>query len=356
MKNIEFMALFLLVSMNVQSLMAAELKVDFELSPESASKQSTKVNVSSIDVNFEDPSGDVRVYKPKSETELLADGEISLENLPAGYLSNPIKIRLPTQRKKSLSIVMVGLKVNDTPRRITEIYGTNINKPGLSTDDLFKLYQETRYLSIRRLDDIKGPPGRGMYNKDVQIFFKFLEVAREIGRMNFVRVDASADRVKEYLREQNGIPEGQEIIVKALGQNGVKNVDLLLEEIDFVDADQLNSVWEYLKDAEPILNPRKCQLIRSFVSKVESFDERMVNMWSNKENYKFLSLGYTAFEPCSKILGADVAKSNSETSIKELKLIDDMVSKVVEKSYASESIKSSAFEVKQVIAPMYNKF
>lgn len=331
---------------------AAEIKIESGLLPEAATIPTPKVKVTSESFIFSPAIDGISPYTPKNEYDLMGEGKVEFETIPSGYVAEPISFRLPTQRKKQFSIALLGLKVNDSVKRIREIYATDITKSGgLSTEDLFQLYQESGNMSMVRLNCVKTPGCRELYNDDVRIFFKFLEITRELGRTNFVKVGNTARNVQIYLREQNGIQEGQEVIKKALGIRGVENVKLLVKEIDFVDADQLSLVWDYLTSGSPTLNPKQCKFITSFVSSVDKFDERKVAMWGESQNYKFVTLGYKALQPCSEILRNDAVNNNSQSSTEELTKINQMATDVINKLYASEKIKNSAESIKLIVKP-----
>lgn len=356
MNRISLAIAIFLLSIKCQSIDAAQLNVESVISPKSKLENPIKIKVSSDDVVFSEPSGNSRTYRSKDEDELFGDGTIEFDtSLPQGYIaSDPILIRLPVQRPLPILVVLTGMKISDTNTRAREIYSINVGKgSNLSTEELFKLYQEAGYMSIRRLDDIEAPrpPERVLFNYDAQIFFKFLEISRELGRRNFMKISPSAERVKEYLSNQLHVEASQQTLKDGLRGN-YANIKTLIDEIDFVDADQLSQVWNYLLADAPSLSVRKCKLMRVFVTKVQSFDDRKVEQWGESDNYKFLNIAYDGLKGCPAILRDDIAKNGSKSSVEELQKIEKIVNEIPEKPYATDIIKQSADTIKSYMSTM----
>jgi len=329
-----FLGLFsLLAYLDAQ---AWELRLNSALQPHSPAVQAPKIKIETEGAQLEPKGNSIWDYAPKELSSLLGTTIVSIDDSPADYKSKELKVRLPLGRSRPLQILLYGVRVQDSPKRVREIFATNVADPGFRSEDLFRLYQELTFLSIGRLEELQQSK-RPFYVYDAQMFFKYLEVARELGRQKFIGVSDSVTQVQSYLREQNGHEDGRAVITKALGSNGTETMSLLLREIDFVDADQLSQVWDYLKTTPPSFTAEACTIYGAFVKTFENYDEKLVDEWNSTKNYKTVTLAYEALSLCAERVKT-AAVSNYESAFNEAAYLQQVAAEASKKVYATDRI------------------
>ncbi|HDS1705362.1 hypothetical protein [Pseudomonas putida] len=341
-----FFASTLLCTCTFVEVQAWELRLSSALLPKRSDTQMPKLQVVPVDIELEAKGDRVWGYTPKDSSNLLGTTSVAFESSPSGYHSEQLKVRLPLGRTRPLQIMLYGVQVQDSNQRVREIFATNVTTLELRTEDLFRLYQEAAFLSMRRLNDIQQGK-RPLYVYDVQIFFKYLEIARELGRYNFIGISDGVVQVQSFLREQNNRDAGRTVITKALGPSGPTTMGTLLDEIDFVDADQLSQVWDYLKSTPPSFTPQACAIYESFVKTFENYDERLVKQWNATKNYKTVTLAYEALATCAARLKS-TAVSNVGSVTDEAVRLQQLATDVSKKAYATDRIMKAAFNIESV--------
>jgi hypothetical protein len=331
-----------------------ELQVNVALVPEPDDGKVPKVQVLSDDSKLESKGANIWSYEPKNPNKLLGSSEIAFD-LPSGkYRSENLKVRLPVERTRPLQIMLYGLEVEDTVQRVREIFGINVASQQMRSDELFRLYQEASFLAMRRLNEIHQSR-RPVYVYDVQIFFKYLEIARELGRSKFIAISDNVLQVQSYLREQMGLPTGQQAIIKALGDKGPKNVEILINDIDFVDAEQLRQVWKSLTTTPPSFTPEACVRYGAFASTLEDFDEALVKRWDSDPAYKLATLVYDALQTCASRAEASAAHDR-KAAAEEVARYGELARGVAQKSFATHEIKQSANAINKITRRLGIKF
>ncbi|CAM5783820.1 hypothetical protein [Rhizobacter fulvus] len=318
---------------------AQELRVSATLVPSKEGVQVPKVQVASEDSKLEAKGASVWAYAPKTSGKLIGTSSVAFEQPPPDYSSERLRIRLPWGRTQPIQVALFGLQIQDTNQRVREIFGINVASDQMRSEELFRLYQETSVLSLRRLNTIRQEK-RPLYVFDVQIFFKYLEIARELGRNKFLAVSDNVLQVQTYLREQIGIEAGRSAMVKALGPKGPKMVETLLKEIDFVDAEQLRQIWQTLATAPPSFTLEACGRYREFVKTLEDFDELLVKRWNATDDYRMATLALEALHTCASRAEA-AASADPKAAAAEVGEISKVANEVSIKAFSNVRIQSS---------------
>lgn len=347
-------AVLVLCTLGAVGAHAWELRVTAALLPSRTDVQLPKLQVQSDDGKLEPKGERIWAYEPKDSVKLLGTSLVAFENSPGDYHSQQLKVRMPLGRKRPLQIVLYGLQVQNTNQRVREIFAINVTAPQMRGEDLFRLYQEAAALSKRRLKSVMQGE-RPFYVYDAQIFFKYLEIARELGRKKFIAVSDDALQVQSYLRERNDQEEGRGAIIKALGPKGPATMNTLLDEIDFADAEHLRQVWEYLKTEPPSFTTEACANYEAFVKTFEEYDEMLVNRWNTETNYNTVTLAYEALGTCATRVKANAA-IDPEAVAEEAARLQHLASEVTKKAYASERIRKSALDIEAVTQPIGIQF
>ncbi|UUZ77411.1 hypothetical protein LP414_09400 [Polaromonas sp. P1(28)-13] len=344
--TIRFISLFTASILSLGAFVQAqEIRISGAFSPMRTDGKQPKIRVLSEDGNLRPNGQGSWVYEPKDATKLIGSSSVAFEQSPPEYMSEQLMIRLPSGRSQPLYVALYGVQIQDTNQRIREIFALNIKGKQMRTEDLFRLYQEAAFLSIRRLNAIQQEK-RELYVYDVQIFFKYLEIARELGRSKFVAVSENVLRVATYLREQKEIEEGKSAIVKGFGIKGPEMVDTLLTEIDFVDAEQLRLVWQSLTTTPPSFTQKSCEKYKAFAKTLEGYDDLLVKRWDDTKDFKMATLVAEALATCASAAEADAASFPvaAKVAVGELSIAAEAISKKVD----GVRIQKSTSEISQI--------
>jgi hypothetical protein len=326
--------------------------VNSVLQPRNSEGQTPKPNVSPESIKLEPVKDRVWDYVPQNPITLLGNTVVRLASLPNGYSSEELLVRLPLGRNKPLEVSIYGVKPKNNAQRVVEIYSTKVTGGDLSSDDLFRLYQELAVLSKQRLDEIQSMP-RGIYSLDAKVFFKFLEVARELGRGNFIGISESVGQVQDYLRDQNNSEEGRSAITEGLGSNGTTMVGQLIQQIDFVEVDQLILVWDYLKTTPPSFSDESCAIYFAFVKTFNDIDDRVVERLNNTPGYKVVTLAYEATSTCATVAKEKAQRSNTP-AIGVGVAFDELVKEAANKPFTGARIKKAISNIEGSSSFMQN--
>jgi len=253
--------------------------------------------VKSLDLKLQEVDTGRWSYTLVNRQRVFGAAELALDTTPASYYCEPVRVRVPYASVSPVRVTLHAVQVRDTNDRVREIFATKIGPGGeVRIQALFQLYQEAGYIAKRRLAAIEG--GRKFYVYDAQVMFKYLEIARELGRKaNLVPSDGVL-RVRDFLRTQAELQEGASVLKKAIPR-GVADVTALVNDIDFVEAEQLRQVWQGIAAMQPKYSDVACERYRAFLETVlEEFDAGLVAQWNEHKDYKTVEFPTKALEGC----------------------------------------------------------
>lgn len=328
---------------------AQELHVTGVFSPIKAGSI-PKPQATSDDAKLEFKTDGRWTYKIRSDKKLLGSSLIGFEQTPNEYRSENLRLKLPAHLDKPLKVSLYAVQIQDSNSRVREIYATDIAGGEMRSDELFRIYQEAAYLSLRRLQDIKQQP-RPFYVYDVQLFYKYLEVARELGRKEFLSPSEGVLEIRKYFREQLNQESGKNAIRKALGgESGLVKVRQITKEIDFIDADHLLIVWNSLVSTPPDFSEKSCKNYEAFVSTIDDYDKRLVDRWNNDVKYRLQPLGLEAVRNCFK--NNLQSPDNPEELARSAKNIGKITQKIIARPSGNREVGNLARSIDKIIAPM----
>lgn len=310
-----FAAIALACSLSCNAEPLRELQVHGALSP---SKQaSLNLQASSADLTLTSVSQGRWSYTFVNPRRVVAVAVVGLDGAPSPYTADPLRIRLPYASDGPLVISVIGVDVKDTPERVRQIFATPVGGDAASRlQDMFGFYQETAALARNRLAEINA--GRPFYVYDAQVFFKYLEVARELGRQaNVVLSDGVLD-VKRYVRAQLEMSSGRAVIERAIPR-GAGDVKTLLVELDFVDAEQMRKVWRWITTKTPAGSAERCFLYAAFLETIasEQFDQGLVSAWEANKGYGLVKLATDASNECASKLTPEALTADQVDRVRE---------------------------------------
>lgn len=323
-----------------------ELRVIGALAPTKIGVSLPKLQAHSDDAKLEAKGEGTWTYRLTTD-KLLGTTTVGFDSLPADYHTVSLSVRMPARREKSLKVSLYAVKVQDTVRRVAEIYGTDITNGQLRSDELFRLYQEAAYLSSRRLDTIRQEP-RPFYAYDAKIFFKYLEIARELGRGGFIVMSESVQKVQGYLREQLGQDEGKSAITKGLGRNGISSTQQIVDEIDLVDAEQLRQVWQSVASVPPKFTQDACDGYFAFLKTLDDFDDRLVAKWNKIPSYNMATLAVEAVSTCATKL-AENSRKDSVTTFARAEELENIAKLLGSKEYAVGNFGAATKQIERTV-------
>lgn len=280
---------------------AQQLAVRASLDPERAGAQLPAVVPVSTDLKLHDAGNGHWSYEMNNPGRVLGVATLAMNNPPAPYQSLPLEIRMPFRSSEPAIVAVYGVVLRNTNARVREIFATPIGGPGGEQRHMeyFRLYQEAALMAEARLAPLRtGTGNMGVFN--AQLFFKYLQLARQLGRVNNLVPSSGVAQVRTYMRTQLALPAGQKAIKAALGETGLATFATLLDEIDFIEAEQLRKVWAYITTAYAPHSPQACALYRAFVdtSVSREFDQGLVARWNLDENYNVVSLATEGVKVC----------------------------------------------------------
>jgi hypothetical protein len=299
--------------------------------------------VRSSDLRLEEVDTGRWSYTLVNRQRVFGAVQLALDTTPASYYCEPVQVRVPYASAGPVRVTLHAVQVRDTNDRVREIFATKIGAGGeVRIQALFQLYQEAGYIAKRRLEAIEG--GRKFFVYDAQVMFKYLEIARELGRKaNLVPSDGVL-RVRNFLRTQAGMKEGAAVLKKAIPR-GVADVTALVDDIDFVEAEQLRQVWRGIGAMQPKYSDVACERYRAFLATVlEEFDQGLVERWNNHKDYRTVEFPTRALEGCATNLATgpetEASRVRAEETAGVLKAVSER-SIVKEGSGLSNTIERS---------------
>lgn len=284
----------------VMTAFGQELQATAQLHPTRATVKTPSIQATSDDAKLIPKPNNLWLVELTDQKKALSKASIAFAaQPPSEYKTQIVQVRVPYISEGPVKVVLFAVNVDDSTKRVREIFGTNIADTNLSTRELFRLYQEAAYISQRRLADIQDPGKDRAFNLfDAQIFFKYLEVARELGRRVNLVMSSEVQGVQTYLREQSGLEEGQKVLNKAVPR-GKEDVLALANDIDFVDAEHLRRLWQTLERQPEAYSGKACDGYRAFLTTVTyDFDDALVKRWSEHKDYTMVKLATDRFKVC----------------------------------------------------------
>lgn len=252
-------------------------------------------------------------YTLLNRQRVFGAAQLALDATPLMYHSEPVQVRVPYASTSPLRVTLHAVQVRDTNDRVREIYATKIGPGGeVRIQALFQLYQEAGFIAQRRLSAIEG--GRKFYVYDAQVMFKYLEIARELGRKANLVPSEGVLRVRDFLATQAELEEGKRVLTK-LNRRGVDDIRALINDIDFIEAEQLRQVWQGIAAVQPKYSGVACELYRAFLETVlEEYDSGLVERWNQHKDYRTVEYPTKALEGC--VTNLATAPETEESRIK----------------------------------------
>lgn len=318
---------------------AQELQATAQLYPPLVGAKTPTVLASSDDATLVPRPNNLWDVERNDEKKALAKAAIAFDTQPPPeYKSQSVQVRIPYMSEGPIKVTLFAVNVDDSPRRVREIFGTTITAPSLSTRELYRLYQETAYISKRKLADIEQQPSRSFFWSDAQIFFKYLEIARELGRRVNLIMSAEVLAVQTYLRTQAGLQEGRNVLDTAI-PSGTQDVLRLIEEIDFVDAEQLRKLWHTMENQPDAYSEKACNGYRAFLTTVAyDFDDSQVKRWSEHKDYNMVKLVTDRLNFCIP-----------RESVDEVRASANVIQAIESKAFVSGEIERSVDSLRRAI-------
>lgn len=182
-------------------------------------------------------------YTLDGESPVIGSITFKLEGTPQQYSYVPVEVRAFYADNPPRTVHIYAVQVEDGRNAATDLFAFSV-KGASSLDELFRYYQRAAVMSKRRLEAIEG--GRELYFYDVQVFFKFLEIARELGSIANLAPGDDVRRVRTFLQTRLEMPRERRVVARAIPR-GIDDVQLLINQIDFMEIEQLERLWELIK-------------------------------------------------------------------------------------------------------------
>ncbi len=293
-----------------------ELRAQVTVYPARGELASPVARVRSSDLKLEEVDAGRWSYTLVNHQRVFGAVQLALDTTPASYYCEPVQVRVPYASASPVRVTLHAVQVRDTVGRVREIFSMKIGKGGeVRVQALFQLYQEAGYIAKRRLDAIEG--GRKFFVYDAQVMFKYLEIARELGRKANLVPSDDVLRVRNFLRTQAGLKEGAGVLKKAIPR-GVADVTALVDDIDFVEAEQLRQVWHGIAAMQPKYSDAACERYRAFLATVlEEFDTGLVERWNDHKDYRTVEFPTKALEGCVTNLASGPETEDSRITVNE---------------------------------------
>lgn len=264
---------------------------------------------------------------------------VTLVGIPAAYTSIPVSVALPFYADSPIQLDLYGVDVENTPSDVRQIYGTNLNELGLS--ELFEIYEEADVMSRQRLAAIESGE-RGLYVRDVQIFFKFLEATRDLGSDADIEADQSAQDVMNYIELRLDSESGGAIIEKAI-KGGTAVMKQLLSQVRAVKAEHIKRAFNSIKgswsSASAVESCLRFKELQSYW--LDDVDLLQRQMWDQDPDYRFTQLITDAITRCDTVK-IEKSVSNSGTVAPAVRDEVGEAYKAVERKAGGETIQSVA--------------
>lgn len=307
------------------STFAGELLIGVSVAPTGVGVVAPQARISSQDVAIEKIASGHWRYSLLNSKRVYGTLSLDLEQPPQGYELKNLQIIVPFEVDEPISVNLVAVQMapdRDDIREIADIHNTDVVR-NIDLPSLFQVYQRAALLSKRRVTAIETT-GRPLYVKDVQLFFKLLESARQLGwEANLVPSDIVL-QVKNFLRKRLTDARDREVIEKSI-QRGVDDVSLLLNQIESIQAEQLKKIWQQIqrKDTAERGSATACERYSAFrETLLRDTDKLLRESWEKK--YHFTKLVSEIVSLCATRRAAEeiAARGRLDSSAVE-KIVED---------------------------------
>lgn len=317
-------------------LFAQELQATAQLYPAKEGVKTPSLQATSDDAKLIPKPNSLWVVELHDQKRALGIATITFNTQPPEeYKTQTIQVRIPYLSDGPVKVTLFAVDVDHSPKRVREIFGTNVSGSHISTSELYRLYQEAAYLSHYRLSEIEQKP-RPFMIFDAQIFFKYLEIARELGRRVNLVMSTDVLSVQTYMRAQAGVDQGRGVLNAAIPR-GTQDVKNLIDDIDFVDAEHLRKLWHIMEKQPDAYSPKACDGYRAFLTTViYDFDDTQVKRWGDHKVYKMVKLVTDRLQTCV-----------SQESAPEMKATAEVVEAIQSKAFVKGEMEKSLNSVIQ---------
>jgi len=194
--------------------------------------------------------------------DIIAEVTLALENDPDGYAALPVTLRVPFHRSNRIDVSLYSVKEDDSTAAARELYATPIRN--VDPVELFPLYQRAYAQATKRLNSLES--GRRFYAFDAQVFFKLLEIVKELGLHSYLVVNPEISNAKAYLQRRIADPTTSAVVANNI-QGGTEVVVALIKQVESIETEQLKAIWNYIKNQEqlgPSQRELACKWYQSF--------------------------------------------------------------------------------------------
>lgn len=270
---------------------ASEIQAIVVVQPEKPGTPIPAVRVGSSELKLERVTDGRWTYSLTERKRVLGLAQFDIERLPDSYASVPIQVRVPYDAEAPIKITVFVVQVDESSQAVRALFGTSVVDK-VDTADLFELYQRSALMASKRLAALTQPnPNRKLGVFDVQVFFKFLEVARELGWKANLAPGDEVRAVKSYLRGRMTTDRDLDVMARAITR-GADDIDALLKQIDTIEAEQLKKVWGRIRAGEgtPGGSREACERYGAFRETLVHADPILLARWDSDVNYGFTAL------------------------------------------------------------------
>ena len=256
----------------------------------------------------------------------------------ASYDAKPLLMKLPFNVTRPIGVQLVSTKKEPVSANVAlNLYGTAVQKQ--SEEFLWQFYQRAQLQAVARLAEIEA--GRPVNHSDIRVFFKALEVVRELGRQRYLGISSDIKGVKEYLVGIVSEPSMTDLIKNALGPNA-KHLPVLIEEISDLEADQFIAVWRQIR-AHAVKSPsaqgEACNWYRLLDATLNEMDDGRARRILAKDNLGALLSG--ALNDCAAKSAIVELRTNGTVSVDTK---EEVQRRLAEITRAAATVKAAPFE------------
>ena len=188
----------------------------------------------------------------------------------------PITMKLPFTVRRPVGVLLYSTKREPvTAKAASAIYRTDLN--GKSPPFLWQFYHRTQLQARERFKAVAPGAGtRELNSSDVRVFFKALEVARELGRRNYLAISPDVQNIKEHLEGLVDQPAPKLMMQKALGAGNLNGLTTVMQEIEALDAAQYAAMYRYITEHKEKGRPearQACQWYRMLDADIAAMEE-----------------------------------------------------------------------------------
>lgn len=262
-------AVITLCSHTAQSNEVFQLKAFVGVEPEKVGLTVPEIAVKSQQIKLELLEKGSWRYTLDGDSPVIGSMLFKLETTPQEYSYIPVEVRAFYAEDAPKTVYLYAVQVDEGRNSASDLFAFNV-KQAASLGELFRFYQRAAILSKGRMQAIEE--GRALYVFDVQVFFKFLEIARELGLKANLAPRDDVRRVRTFLQTRLGISRDARVVARAI-PSGISDVELLIRQIDFMEIEQLERLWEIIKKEDlPGAGTSVCLRYRELFSVISGMD------------------------------------------------------------------------------------